>query len=80
MHRGLKEYIHKEAVLQNHRRTSADHLVQPSCSKEGQLEQVRHGCIQLGFEHLQGWGCHKIYGKSAPVFDHPHSEKVLSYV
>lgn len=29
------------------------HLFQPPCLKQAQLEQVAH--VQLGFEYLQGW-------------------------
>lgn len=33
---------------------SGDHLIQPSCSKLGQLKQLAQDCGQLGSEHLQG--------------------------
>ena len=28
--------------------------------KQGQLEQVAHDCIQLGFEYLHGWRLHRL--------------------
>lgn len=34
---------------------SGDHLIQPPCSKLGQLKQLAQDCGQLGSEHLQGW-------------------------
>lgn len=35
---------------------SGDYLVQPPFSKQGKLEQVTQGHVQLVFEYLQGWG------------------------
>lgn len=32
---------------------SGAHLLQPLCSKQGQLEQFAQNCIELGLEYLQ---------------------------
>lgn len=49
--------------------TSADCLVQPSCSEQGQLQQVAQGCVQLGFEHLQRPRLLSLSGKPVPLFE-----------
>lgn len=38
------------------------------------------GLCQGSFELLQVWRLHKLSEKPAPMFDHPHSIKVASYV
>lgn len=45
-----------------------DPEVKPSCSEQGQLEQVAWSCVQLSLEHLQGWKHCSLSGQCVPVF------------
>lgn len=38
---------------------AGDHLFQPTCSKQGEIEQVAQDRVQLGYEYLQGWSLHQ---------------------
>jgi len=45
--------------------TFNDHLVQPSCNKQGhlQLSQVAQSLVQPDLEHFLGWGTHNFSGQ-----------------
>ena len=74
------------ARLQNHTSivwlswagTSGDRLVQPTCSQQGQLEQVVQDCVQLGFERLHRWRHHNLSEQRVPVFDRLHWKSVFN--
>ena len=44
------------------------------------LDQAAHGPIQLGLEHLQGWGIHRLSGQSVPAPHHSHRKELPSDV
>ena len=50
-------------------------MVQPLMLQEGLLYQVLDqaawGPVQPGFEQVQGWGIHSIFGQPVPVPNHP---------
>lgn len=56
-------------------RTSGHHLVQPSCSKQDQLDQVGQSQVQMSFEFLWGQRLHSHAGQLVPVLDHPNKKK-----
>lgn len=61
---GITEYL-------GWNKTSGDHLVQSCLAEQGQLEEVVQDCLQVCFEHLQGWRLHCLSGQHVPVFaDH----------
>lgn len=41
--------------------TSGVHLIQHSCSKQDQLQQIDQDLVQSGFEYLQGWRFHNVF-------------------
>lgn len=49
-----------------------DHVVNSSCSKLGQLEEVAQDLVQSGFEYIQGQRLHNFSWYSLPVFSHFH--------
>lgn len=51
--------------------TSGLGLLHFFCSKQGQLKQVTQGCVQLGFEYLQGWTLHSFSGKVVNYYYQP---------
>jgi len=55
-------------------------LVQPPLLKQGHLEVVPQGCVQIAFGYLQGGRLHSLSGQAVPVLGHPHSEKVFPNV
>lgn len=60
---------------QNNCKGPQDCVLQLPCSKQGQLKQVAWGCVQLGFNYLQGQLLSKdstASGKPVPAFSHPH--------
>lgn len=44
--------------------------------KQGHLELVAQGNVQMSFEALQGW---RPRGPPAPVLHHPHSKSTSTY-
>lgn len=46
-----------------------------SLLKQGQLEQVAHDHVQLGFECLHRWRFYNLSRQAVPVFDHPQSKE-----
>ena len=56
-----------------------DHPVpNPYHGQDGHLlDQVTHGPIQTGLEHLQGWSINNTPGQPVPVSHHPHREEFL---
>jgi len=57
--------------------TSGGDLGQRPLLKQGHLDPVAQVCVQMAFEHLQGWRLHNLSGRPVPVLGHPHSEKVF---
>lgn len=51
-----------------------------SCLKQGHLELVAQGYVQLALGHLHRWRLHDIFEQLVPVFVHPQSEKAFSSV
>lgn len=50
---------------------SGDHLVQPPCSKQRQLQQVAQDSVSSCSEYLQGWRFHNFSGQPLPVSGYP---------
>lgn len=44
--------------------------------KQGHLEQVAQGHVQMAFESLQGWRSHNLSGP-VPVLSYPHTDKMF---
>lgn len=59
--------------------TSGDHLLRSTWSKQDQLEQITHSCVQLGFDCLQGWRqvVDNLTGQLGSVFDQSHSKEYV---
>lgn len=55
--------------------TSSDHLVYPPSSKQRQLQQVAHGCVQTDFAYIRRWRIHNLSVQLVSVFDDLHSKK-----
>lgn len=58
--------------------TSRDGLVQPSSSKQGQLELITQDLVHSGVVYIQGY-FHNLSGQVCPVFDHSHNKKNLGF-
>lgn len=54
--------------------TSGHHLVQPSCSKQDQLDQAQSH-VQMSFEFLWGQRLHSHARQLVPVLDHPNIKR-----
>jgi len=62
--------------------TPRGHLVQPPCSKQGdlQLDQVAQSPVKPDFECFQAWGLRYPSGQPVPVFHHPHGKKFFPFI
>jgi len=54
--------------------TFGGHLVR-SPAKQGHLQLVVQGHVQVAFEYLQGQRLHNLPEQPVPVLSHPHSRK-----
>lgn len=60
--------------------TSMACLIQLPYSKQGELQQVAQGCVQSGFKFPRRRQLQNLSQQLAPVFNHPHSRTVFSFV
>lgn len=75
-----------DGTIQNHRITAGLRLEtpleiiqsKPAISEQRQLQHITQDHVQLGFEYFQEQRIHSLSEKPTPVFEHSHSEKVLS--
>ena len=81
-HRVTESQSHRITESQNHRlawavRDIKDDLVSNPChGQDGHLlDQVTHGPIQTGLEHLQGWSINNTPGQPVSVPHHPLSKQ-----
>ena len=59
---------------------SWDDLVQAAVLKQGDSETATHHHAQSGFEYFHRWSLYNHSGQPWPVFDHPQSEKLPSWI
>lgn len=57
--------------------TYGDGLVQPHCSKHGQLQYTTQVLLPSEFEYLHGCRLQNLSEQPVAAFDHPQSEKVF---